>query len=345
MSKLLKRFILMLLAIVAISSLLAYGIVVVLRLVVYPTLEINYSAFLEAVKDFVFPALTIGFAMILIMYFSPRAIEPFLKLTEATKKIAAGDFDVRVDELGKDDELSNLQRNFNRMANELQGNELLKKDFIANISHEVKTPLAVMKGYAKLLGEDKISDAERTEYAQLIAQESERLSKLSANMLRMSKLENEAILSAPARFQLDEQIRQMVLMLEPKWSEKNIEFNIDLPKIYYIGDEELLADVWMNIMENAVKFSHMGGEIAIDLIRQGGEIQISFRDSGTGMDEESAKHAFEQFYRGGAARAKEGSGLGLSIVKRIVELHGGRVRLQSEPDRGTVVEVILPVSC
>ena len=343
MSKLLKRFILMLLLIVAVSSLLAYGIVVVLKLVVYPTLATNYSMILEAVKDFVFPVLTIGFALLMTIYISPKVIDPFVKLTEATKRIAAGDFDVRVDELGKDDELSNLQRNFNRMAKDLQGNEYLKKDFIANLSHEVKTPLAVMKGYATLLGEDRISDAERKEYAQLIAQESERLSKLSANMLRMSKLENEEIIAAPARFQLDEQIRQMVLMLEPQWSEKNIALNIDLPTVYYTGDEELLADVWMNIMENAVKFSDVGGEIAIELVWQREQIAISFRDYGTGMDPQTAQHAFEQFYQGGAVRAKAGSGLGLSIVKRIVELHGGQVKLDSELGRGTAVEIILPV--
>lgn len=291
-------------------------------------------------RDFFFPGFTILVALFIIVPAAKYATRPLIAVSDAAKRIAQGDFSTRLPAFRSNDEVSGMASDFNTMAEELERNQLLKKDFAARISHQFKTPLSVITGYSRLLEEDGISDEERKKYAALITRESQRLASLSANILRLSKLESQGIIVSPAKFLLDEQIIQTILRLEPKWSRKNISFNIDLQPTYFFGDEELLSHVWFNIADNAVKYTGDGGEIAVVIEEDSSSLTVTFADSGIGMDSETQQNAFSDYYRGPSS--VEGTGLGLSIVKRIVELHDGSVRIESSPNCGCTVSVVLP---
>jgi signal transduction histidine kinase len=326
------------------STLLSIFFSGLLRILLYPGTRLMDAILVGfALKEVLVPVMMVCFTAAFIGAVSKRMVNPIVKITNATKKIASGDFDVRLEETVHTDEIGELQRNFNRMARELKSNAYLKKDFVSNVSHEFKTPLAVIQGYAKLLEEDQVTEVERKEYASQIVRESERLSNLAANILRLSKLENQEISEIPERFLLDEQIRQCVLLLEPKWSVKHIEFDIRLPSISFVGNEELLSQVWINLIDNAVKFSNVNGEISISMHFQNNLAEIEISDFGIGMDEETSKRIFERFYQGDPSHSKEGNGLGLSIVKRIVEMHDGKIVVKSKPGEGTKFTVSLPL--
>ncbi len=345
MRRLRWRFILLLYLVVGIATVLSVVLAGFLRLLVYPnTHPLDALMFGFALKDVLTPIYLVGFAAVFIGIISKWAVGPIVGISNATKEIASGNFDVRIEETRRRDEIGELQRNFNRMAKELQSNEYLKKEFISNVSHEFKTPLAVIQGYANLLGKEGVSEAERKEYAQLIAKESGRLSNMTTNILRLSKLDNQVIKAKQSSFILDEQIRQAVLLLEPKWRGKQLEFDLRLPDIRYYGDEELLSQVWVNLIDNAVKYSYERGKVQITLSKMDNAVCVAVRDNGIGMNEETRLRAFEQFYQGEASHAKEGNGLGLSIVKRIVMMHGGKVDVKSASGKGTEVRVWLPLN-
>ena len=344
MRKLRWRYVIYLYMIIMASTLLSIFFSGLLRILLYPGTRLMDAILVGfALKEVLVPVMMVCFTAAFIGAVSKRMVNPIVKITNATKKIASGDFDVRLEETVHTDEIGELQRNFNRMARELKSNAYLKKDFVSNVSHEFKTPLAVIQGYAKLLEEDQVTEADRKEYASQIVRESERLSNLAANILRLSKLENQEISEIPERFLLDEQIRQCVLLLEPKWSAKHIEFDIRLPSISFVGNEELLSQVWINLIDNAVKFSNVNGEISISMHFQNNLAEIEISDFGVGMDEETSKRIFERFYQGDPSHSKEGNGLGLSIVKRIVDMHGGKIAVKSRPGEGTKFTVSLPL--
>lgn len=278
---------------------------------------------------------------IILAFASGKMLRPILKLTAATQKVARGDFDVAVD-MGKNDEIGILIKNFNRMAKELSNMEYLQKDFIRNVSHEFKTPIASIQGFAKLLQNENLTPEERVEFTGIILEETERLSKLSANVLRLSRLENQNELTMKKEFLLDEQIRAVIVLLEPRWSQKKLSFNIQMEKTISIGDEELLQQVWINLIENAIKFSPEGGNITISVRRNENQLVIEITDHGIGMDEETQQRIFERFYQGNASHSFEGSGLGLSIVKRILELSNGEILVKSVLNQGTTFLVKLP---
>jgi signal transduction histidine kinase len=337
--------VLLLYFVVGVATVLSVVLAAFLRLLVYPeTNPMDALMFGFTLKDVLTPLYLVGFAAVFIGIISKWAVGPIVDISNATKEIASGNFDVRIEEMGRKDEVGELQRNFNRMARELRSNEYLKKEFISNVSHEFKTPLAVIGGYAALLEKDGVPEEERKEYAQLIAKESKRLSNMTTNILRLSKLDNQEIKSKPTEFLLDEQIRQTVLLLEPKWSEKKIQFDIRLPGVRYFGDEELLSQVWVNLIDNAVKYSREGGLVQIALSKMDNALCVFVRDHGIGMSEETRLRAFEQFYQGEASHAREGNGLGLSIVKRIVDMHNGKVEVESAPKQGTLISVWLPLN-
>ncbi|MBR2666697.1 MAG: HAMP domain-containing histidine kinase [Oscillospiraceae bacterium] len=279
--------------------------------------------------------------VVAILVTSRTTTNPIMELNRATKAIAEGNFDVELSIQDRVEEFGELQRNFNRMVQELKNNEFLRKDFTTNVSHELKTPLSIIEGYAKLLSEDDLPDSERKEYAGLIAREASRLSRLTTDMLRLSRLDNQEILPPPKVFQLDEQLRQAVLLLEPKWSEKNLEVDLSLPPVLCQGDEELLSHVWANLLDNAVKFSEEGGVLSVSLEETEEEIIACIRDSGIGMSPETLARIFEPFYQGDTACRHQGSGLGLTLVKRIIERSGGTIRVDSAPGQGTVFTVTL----
>ena len=204
----------------------------------------------------------------------------------ATTEVARGNFSVRVRE-PLDAEYGTLTRNFNRMAEELSGIETLRGDFISNVSHEFKTPLASIQGFAKLLQDDSLSDSDRCEYTQIIIDETTRLSKLASNILNLSKLENQTTIANKTRFSLDEQIRKIILMLEPEWSKKNINLDIALDDIYYFGNEELMGQIWQNIINNAIKFTPDNGVIKVQLYRTESNITVRISDNGIGISHEA----------------------------------------------------------
>lgn len=278
---------------------------------------------------------------IILALASNRMLKPILKLTAATQKLARGDFDVKVD-IESRDEIGVLIKNFNRMAEELGRMEYLQKDFVRNVSHEFKTPIASIQGFAKLLQNKDLPEKERLEFSGIILEETERLSQLSANILRLSKLENQKEPAAGNAFALDEQIRAVIVLLEPKWSQKKLNFHVQLEKLPYTGDEELLQQVWINLIENAIKFSNIGGDIAVTASGSERAVEVEIADNGPGMDEETQQRIFDRFYQGNASHSSEGSGLGLSIVKRILELNSGEIQVKSSPNQGTSFLVRLP---
>lgn len=273
---------------------------------------------------------------------SRSIIQPIRNISDAAGEIAKGNFSVRVRE-PSDPEYANLARNFNKMAEELAGTETLRGDFISNVSHEFKTPLASIQGFAKLLQSDTITEQERAEYTQVIIDETSRLSKLSSNILRLTKLENQKTVGRKTRFSLDEQIRKILLVLEPEWSKKNIDLDIDLEDIMYVGNEELMGQIWQNIINNAIKFTPEGGRISVKLFRDEKNISAEIWDNGPSISPEIKNKIFDKFYQGDRSRATEGNGLGLALVKRILELSEGTISVDNDVKRGGVsFKICLP---
>ena len=266
-------------------------------------------------------------------------------ITEGLREIAKGNFKTRVAESDKKQvltELGELERAFNQMAADLEGIEFFRNDFINNFSHEFKTPIVSIRGFARQLQSDNLSEKERREYIDIIVSESNRLANMSQNVLLLSKLEYLNIVTEKAEFQLDEQIRTSVLLLEKDWCAKEIELDIDLDEIKYVFNEEMLSHVWINLFSNAIKFSKNGGRIAIRLKQVGDKVQFCITDDGVGMSEEVKSRIFEKFYQGDTAHASQGNGIGLNIVQRIVTLAGGEIAVESEVDKGSTFTVTLP---
>ncbi len=280
------------------------------------------------------------FSFFLFVFLSTkRMLRPISRLTEATRKVAEGDFSVRLS-VKRQDELGQLMENFNHMAQELQSIEYLQKDFISNVSHEFKTPIASIQGFATLLKSPETSEEERQEYTSIIIKESQRLSRLSQNLLRLSRLEYQQRLTADAPFSLDEQLRQTVLLLEPEWAPRGIKWLVNLESAVIRGDAELLQQVWINLLGNAIKFSPPDGEITLSLYISD-VVKVRIRDQGAGMDEATQARIFERFYQGDTSHAHEGNGLGLPLAKRIIDLHGGNLRVKSAPGHGSTFTVEL----
>lgn len=278
---------------------------------------------------------------ILTAFMSRVMLQPLWELNKATAEVAKGNFSVRV-KVPKDEEYGMLARNFNKMAEELSGIETLRGDFISNVSHEFKTPLASIQGFAKLLQDESLSKEDRHEYTQIIIDETSRLSKLASNILKLSKLENQTTIGKKTRFSLDEQIRKIILMLEPEWSKKNIDLDIALDDIYYYGNEELMGQIWQNIINNAIKFTPQDGEIKVQLYQTESNITARISDNGIGISHEAKEKIFEKFYQGDHSRKTEGNGLGLALVKRIVDLCEGKIYVENLYEGGVCFVVELP---
>ncbi len=277
----------------------------------------------------------------LTAFFSKTALKPIRKVIEATHKVAKGDFSVKVDIEGVR-ELEELSNSFNKMTQELSSIETLRSDFINCFSHEFKTPIVSVRGFAKLLKKGNLSEAEKEEYLDIIITESERLAQLSTNVLNLVKYENIEIITEKEPFRLDEQIRRAILMTEPKWSAKNIEMNVEMYEIIFNGNEDLTQQIWLNLLDNAIKFSNGNGRIDVRLFIWNGKIRFSIKDNGSGMDEQTKEHIFDKFYQGDLSHSKTGNGLGLSITKRIVQLCGGTIDVDSEVNKGSEFIIVLP---
>lgn len=267
---------------------------------------------------------------------------PILKLSGAMKRVASGDFSVRMNTKSSVNEISSMLENFNIMTKELAATEVLQSDFVSNVSHEFKTPIGVIEGYATLL-QDDVSDAERREYADKIILNTQRLSDLVGNVLLLSKVENQNISSKNETFRLDEQIRRCIVMLSPKWERKNIEFDASLKEVSYLGNDSLLQHVWINLIDNAIKFNRVGGKIYIDLKEDDGKIVVSVADEGCGISVEDKSHLYDKFYQCDSSHKSEGNGLGLSLVKKILDCVGGGINCDNRSEGGAIFAVTLPV--
>jgi signal transduction histidine kinase len=285
----------------------------------------------------------IFFALLILVLFACVAdfilVRRIKRLTAASKSIASGDFDVRVKDWS-DDELGELTESFNIMVKALRANEFLSREFVRNVSHEFKTPITSLKGYAKLLQNEELSQAERAEYAQIILQESERLHKLSADLLQLSALDSSEIVKQTKAFRLDEQIKRIILLMQRDWERKNIEMIVDVDETDYAGKEELIYLVWLNLISNAIKYTEPGGKIEIRLIN-GKNIVFKIKDSGIGIKDEIKDKIFDEFFIGDKSRNQGSSGLGLSITKKIIEKFGGNLSFTSREGEGTEFTVLL----
>lgn len=287
--------------------------------------------------------ISIFLGVVIATLLSRRSVKPIRDMMEATKKVSKGDFSVLV----KGSfvfELDALAGSFNKMVQELKGIETLRSDFVRNFSHEFKTPITSISGFAKLLQAGDTSEEEKQEYLNIIVQESERLARLSTNILNLSKIENTEIISEKAIYKLDEQIRLAIVMLEPKWSAKNLHIDIKLEDgIEILGDKNLIQQIWVNLLDNAIKFTDNCGEIKVDLWQRGQMATFCLEDKGCGMDDETKVHIFDKFYQGDTSHSVTGNGLGLTLVKKIIELCEGTIEVQSEIGTGSVFIVKLPL--
>ena len=278
----------------------------------------------------------------LTLLLSRIPLKPIRDLIEAINQLADGNFKVRI-HLDLNREFERLSESFNRMAQELENTELLRSDFINNFSHEFKTPIVSLRGFAKILKNDSLTKEERDEYLDIIISESNRLSQLSTNVLNLSKIEKMSILSDMESFDLSEEVRQSVLLLESKWQKKNLELFIDMDELEYHGNKALLNQVWINLIDNAIKFSPQNGKIKLKLHRKKDQVVFQILDNGCGMDEETKNHIFDRFYQGDSSHTAEGNGIGLTVVEKIVHLHKGQISVVSEAGIGTTFTVNLPI--
>jgi signal transduction histidine kinase len=278
-----------------------------------------------------------GLAVLINSFF----LKPIEKLSESMKKVSGGDFSIRLKENSKIKEIGELNRSFNAMTDDLGATEVLQSDFVSNVSHEIKTPLNAIEGYATLLQDSDSTEEERKRYTEKILFNTRRLSELVGNVLMISKLESGTVDINKEAFRLDEQIRQSIMLLEPKWVEKDIEFDIELDDVVYDGDKNLLLHVWNNIIGNAIKFSPAGGLVTIRLESSVEGIVFSVDDCGPGICESAQKHIFDKFYQADSSHKQEGNGLGLSLVKRIVDMFEGTVTAENLPESGCRFKVVL----
>ncbi len=270
---------------------------------------------------------------------------PVNKIVSAANKIAKGDYSVRIPKLNsihRADGLDEITECFNKMAEELSGVETLQTDFIANVSHELKTPLAVMQNYATLLQQADLSEEDRMRYAKDVSEACRRLAGLITNILKMNKLENQQIYYSVMKYSLDEQLCECLLAFENVWEGKEIEIETDIAEDVEINaDPELLSLVWNNLFSNAFKFTENGGKVSVSLTTEGEYAVVSVADTGCGITPEIGKHIFEKFYQGDTSRATQGNGLGLALVRRVVDIMGGDIAVSSEVGKGSTFTVKL----
>lgn len=266
-------------------------------------------------------------------------LQPVMKLIGGMQLLADGHYETRI-HLGKNQIEKDLTQNFNHLANELQNTELLRTDFVNNFSHEFKTPIVSIKGFAKILRTHTVSKEKENEYLDIITQEAERLSEMATNVLNLSKIEKQVILTNVVSLNVSEQIRNVIILLEKKWSEKDIQLDLGFDDYNIEGNEELLKQVWINLLDNAIKFCPHQGYIQIHIHPDNNNLSIAITNNGPQIPEKDLKRIFEKFYQADQSHASKGNGIGLSIVSKIVSLHHGEVHVTS--DQLTTFTIILP---
>lgn len=272
-----------------------------------------------------------------------RQMGAFEPIFAAMEQIAKGNFQVSLNSAYRTNLFaSELVRSLNQMAAKLGEMEQLRQDFIANVSHEIQSPLTSIRGFVQLLHDDSASAADRQHYLSIIEAETGKLSSLSDSMLKLSALEAEDIRAERRHYRLDRQLRTVIVACEPQWIGKSLDMEADLEELDVLASEDLLSQVWSNLLHNSIKFTPAGGHVCVRARRAGNIIECRVTDTGIGVPKEAQLHVFERFYKVDQSRSNAGSGLGLAIAKRIVELHQGRIAIESEPGRGTSIVVSLP---
>ena len=269
-------------------------------------------------------------------------LRPIKKLLGAMSRVADGDFSVRIYSQTSSREIQEIYAGFNLMTEELQSTEILQTDFVSNVSHEFKTPINAIEGYSMLLqGSGELTD-EQKEYVEKILFNTKRLSALTGSILLLSKIENQKISTNSTLIRLDEQILETIVTLEPLWEAKNVEFDVAMDNIEYLGNELLVYHIWSNLIGNAIKFGPEGGVVKIRLyINKDGDTVFTVTDMGSGLTEDTKKHLFDKFYQGDSSHKEEGNGLGLALVKKILDLEGGDIYAENMPEGGCRFTVVL----
>ena len=280
----------------------------------------------------------------LVNFLFTRFIYRYLdKISDAMQKVADGDYTVRLD-AEKDQPFRELYRNFNTMAEELGGVEMLKNDFINGYAHELRTPITSINGFAEMLLNDDgtLSREEKRSYLEIIASESRRLADLAGNSLLMSRLDTQKIIPDKKPFSLDEQLRRCSILLSKQWTEKELDMTMDLDEAVYVGDYDLMQHLWINLLTNAVKYTPKGGSITVTLKNEEKFIAVSVADTGKGIPPEDRERIFDKYYQTDKSHSKRGLGLGLAICKRIVQLCNGSLTVESDVGVGSTFTVKLP---
>ncbi|QOY86011.1 sensor histidine kinase [Paludibaculum fermentans] len=274
-----------------------------------------------------------------------RTKNPLSVITEALERIATGDFTTRLDEnLRSHGVVGELVQSVNHMATRLDEMEKLRQEFVSNVSHEIQSPLTSIRGFAAALQRDNVSLEDRLHYLEIIEAESLRLSRLSENLLKLASLDSEQTRLAPTTYRLDVQLRNLILACETQWTAKDIEMEVALDEAAISADEDLLSQVWINLIHNSIKFTPPGGTIHVGLHRKGDRWEVSVADTGIGIAEEDLPRIFERFYKADPSRRHSagGNGLGLAIAQRVVEIHSGAIAVRSQPGAGAEFTVSLP---
>ena len=291
--------------------------------------------------------LAVGFIFIVgsvvFLIIADIIVKPITRLTRATQELAKGNYKVSVNYVGND-EIGRLNKSFNLMAQQLGKTEQTRQQFISDVSHEFQTPLTSINGFATILKNEDLPPEQREKYTDIILFESRRLSQLSKNMLQLTLLDGEDITLNVENYSLTEQLHRVISSLEEFAKQKDIEVDVNIPKkdIMISGDQNRLEQVWINLLNNAIKYTNEGGYISVNLKRNSKDVEVMISDTGIGMDEEAQRHIFERFYREDKARSVGGNGLGLAIVKSIVDLHFGTIKVKSQKDVGSEFYVNLP---
>lgn len=284
------------------------------------------------------------FGVIAAVVLNHAFISPMSEMAQAMQRVADGDFDVQLECKSEISDIKDVYSSFNRMVKALSETETLQSDFISNVSHEFKTPINAIEGYASLLQDSELPREMQTQYVGKIIFNTRRLSDLVGNILLLSKVDNNSIRPKSSVYRLDEQIRQAIFALERKWTEKNIDFDIEMDEVEYCGYESFMLHVWTNLIDNAIKFDSYGGSVKITLKALENEAVFTITDTGTGIAPEEIANIFNRFYQGDSSHKSEGNGLGLALVKRIVNSSGGEISVASEAGAGACFTITLPLT-
>lgn len=314
----------------------------------YETHPVSWSDFIVQLVNWglgLFLLILLGFVVSIVT--RPKQVIVWNEMMAALRRIAKGDFNVIIDQEGKyRGQMGEFVNSINEMTQELKQVERLRQQFISDVSHEIQSPLTSIRGFANTLQREDLSREEQRRYLSIIEKETVRLSRLSDNLMKLTSLESDQVDWEKQHYRLDKQLEHVVLSCEPQWLEKELDIELDTEPCHIRANEELLSQIWLNLLHNAIKFTPQGGSIRLSLKKQDGTARVEVADTGIGISQEDQQRIFERFYKGDKQRTRtaEGNGLGLSIVHKITELHGGTVRVKSKPDEGTVFEVVLPLN-